>query len=249
LWILQPAVAICSNLNFPTVKKIILLASLLFGLLSFSAHAQPDEDQLGAWYMYFWSAQIKEGPFGFQGDYQFRNWNIGGDLEQLLLRTGATYTPKNTSLKLTLGYAHITTGAFGDSKSTITENRIYQEALLPQKVGGRIYLLHRFRFEQRWVDDQDFRTRWRYNIFVNVPLNKPDLSQGAVYLAFYNELFMNGQQDIGDGRSVEFFDRNRTYGALGYSISPKVRTQLGYMQQSTNNWSKGQLQVSLHHSF
>jgi hypothetical protein len=208
-----------------------------------------DEDQLGAWYMYFWSAKIKESGFGFQGDVQWRNWDLMGDLEQLLLRGGPTYTPRGTNAKFTLGYAFILTGEFGESTATSNESRIYQEALLPQKIGGRTHLNHRFRFEQRWVEGQDFRTRWRYAIFVNVALNKKELVKGTFYYAFYNELFINGQRDIGDGRQVELFDRNRFYNALGYGISDNLRTQVGYMIQTTDDWSKGQIQVGLHHSF
>jgi hypothetical protein len=48
---------------------------------------------------------------------------------------------------------------------------------------------------------------------------------------------------------VEVFDRNRTYGAIGFGLTDRLRTQLGYMQQTTDNISKGQLQLSLHHSF
>ena len=207
-----------------------------------------DEDQLGAWYMYFWSLQLKDSRFGFQGDMQFRNWDLGGDLEQLLLRGGLTYTPINTNMKFTLGYAYILSGEFGESKATSDENRIYQEALLPQKVGGRTLITHRFRFEQRWVEGHDFRTRWRYALFINVPFNKKELTKGVVYYAFYNELFINGQRDIGNGTEVEIFDRNRFYNAIGYALSNKIRLQGGYMIQTTDNWSKGQIQLSLHHS-
>lgn len=211
--------------------------------------AQVDEGQLGAWYMYFWSANVGEGPWGFQGDIQVRNWNIAGDLEQLLLRGGLTYTPAGTKAKFTLGYGYILTGDFGDSDDTRAESRIYQEALIPQTVGKRFFLTHRYRFEQRWVDDQDFRTRFRYNIFVNIALNQTNLKKGAFYIALYNELFVNGQKNIGNGNSVELFDRNRFYTALGYSISDKLRIQFGHMEQTTNSLSKGQLQLSLHHSW
>lgn len=211
--------------------------------------SQVDESQTGAWYMYFWNTTFGESNFGLQGDIQYRNWNMIGDLEQLLLRGGLTFQPNNSSIKFTLGYGNITTGEFGDGTETVAESRIYQEALLPQKVGSRFYLTHRFRFEQRWVENQDTRTRWRYAIFLNVPFNKATLEKGAVYLALYNELFINGGRNIGDGRMVEVFDRNRTYGAIGYSIANNLRTQLGYMQQTTDNISKGQMQLSLHHSF
>jgi hypothetical protein len=233
-----------------TMNKYLLV--LVFSLSSIwvtSAQTQFDEGALGAWYMYFWNADLKDSRFGFQGDAQFRNWNVMGDLEQLLLRGGLTYRPNNANVKFTLGYANITTGEYGDGNATVNENRIYQEALIPHKIGNRFFLTHRFRYEQRWVQNQDTRTRYRYNLFVNVALNQDNLAKGAVYLAFYNELFMNGQRSIGDGREVELFDRNRTYMALGYALSDKVRTQLGWMKQITDNWGKGQLQLSLHHSY
>ena len=224
----------------------LLFITLLF--LSTPASAQVDEDQTGAWYMYFWNTTFGQSNWGLQGDVQYRNWNLVGDLEQLLLRGGLTYSPEKANVKFTLGYAHITSGAFGGNTVTTSEQRIYQEALLPQQVGTRFYLTHRFRYEQRWVDNQDFRTRYRYNLFLNVPLNQQDLSKNAIYLAFYNEVFINGEREIGNVNGIEFFDRNRFYSALGFSLADNLRLQLGYMEQTTNQLSKGQLQVSLHHS-
>jgi hypothetical protein len=211
--------------------------------------AQVDEGDTGAWYMYFFNAPSQTSQWGLQGDVQYRNWDLGGDLEQLVLRGGLTWRPKSGDATFTLGFANITSGEFGSSSTTNTENRTYQEALLPQKISERFYLRHRFRYEQRWVDNQDFRTRYRYAIFIDVPLNKTDLKKGAWYLAFYDEIFLNGQRDIGNGNTVEVFDRNRLYGALGYSLSDKLRLQGGYMHQYSNNISKGQVQLSLHQTF
>lgn len=223
---------------------------LLFSLVLvsfFKSKAQVDQSQTGAWYMYFYNHQFKESQFGIQGDFQYRDWQGLGDKEQLLLRSGFTYTPKDSGIMFTLGYGHITSGVPGENDDTSSENRIYQEALFSQKPGSRFYLTHRFRYEQRFVENQDFRTRYRYNLFLNVPLNKKELAPKAVYAALYNELFINGQQDIGDGRTVEFFDRNRTYLGLGYVLNSNIRFQLGWMNQKTNIWGKGQLQLSMHH--
>ena len=82
-----------------------------------------------------------------------------------------------------------------------------------------------------------------------MPLNRPDLSLGALYLALYNELFINGQRDVGDGREVDLYDRNRFYAALGYQFSATGQIQVGYMQQHSNAVNKGQIQLSLHYSF
>lgn len=230
-----------------THSKLLIL--LFVSIVSANAQGGPDESQLGSWNMYFFQAKIKNSQFGIQGDYQLRLWNVGSDLEQLLLRTGVTYKPKNANVLLTLGYGNITTGQFGESRDNSNESRIYQEALLPHKVGNRIYLTHRFRYEQRWVENQDFRTRYRYNLFVNVPLNATELKKGTVYAALYNEIFINGERSIGNNRTVEIFDRNRAYLGLGYGLQNNLRLQVGWMQQATDAWTKNQTQLSLHHNF
>jgi len=229
------------------IKNIIVCLLLVIGLAP-KGQAQINEDKLGAWYMYFYNTSFDKGPWGVQGDIQHRNFNSFGDLEQLLLRSGLTYKPQNTNIKFTLGYGHITTGTYGDSESTTQESRIYQEALYPVKFGKRFYTNHRFRYEQRFVENQDFRTRYRYNLFLNIPLNQHIMDKNTIYLAFYNELFINGERNIGDNKKVEFFDRNRLYIALGYFIKKQLKVQLGMMTQTTNNVEKNQLQLSIHHT-
>ena len=230
------------------MKKNIINAFILVSLIiPISSSAQEKNDQLGAWYMYFYNTTFKESPWGIQGDLQYRNWNLGGDLEQLLIRSGITYQPKKAQIKFTLGYGNITTGIIGSSNVTSGEHRIYQEALYPVKFGNRIYTNHRFRYEQRFVEGQDLRTRYRYNLFINVPLNKKTLEKKAIYIALYNEIFINGQREIGENNSVEIFDRNRAYAAIGYVIKNGLSVQLGIMNQTTDNQGKNQFQVSLHH--
>lgn len=235
------------KLLFMSIKQFW---SVLFLFCFFFLSAQVDNKKMGSWYMYFFTADFKGSQFGVQGDVQFRNWNLGGDLEQLLLRGALSYSLQDKSAKFALGYAHVTSGVFGESTETTSESRIYQEALIPQKIiNGRLHLSHRLRYEQRFVENQDFRTRYRYNLFVNVPLNSKDIKQKTVYIALYNEIFINGQKEIGDGRKVEFFDRNRAYIGMGYALNNKIRLQAGYMNQTTNNVDKNQLQLSLHQNF
>ncbi len=242
----------------PGLRPILpLLLLFALGLPSLARAQAIDGDRLGAWYMYFYTARFgdskttgEKSPWGLQGDVQVRHWNLGGDLEQLLFRSGLTYTPKEFKASFTLGYAHITTGQYGrDAKGTVAENRIYQEALLPQRMSKHLLLTHRFRYEQRFNEGQDFRTRFRYNLIVNVPINGEALGDGIWYASFYNEIWINGQRDIGNGREVPFFDRNRVYLALGYGLTPKLRTQVGIMRQRTNAVVKTQLQVGLHQTW
>ena len=229
------------------MKKIrTVLLVFLVSMNIFSAKSQViDESQMGAWYMYFFNTSHEKSKIGFQGDVQYRNWNIAGDLEQLLLRGGVTFKPEKANIKFTLGYGNITTGAFGEENSTTNESRIYQEALFPTKIGERFYLNHRLRYEQRFVEEQSLRTRYRYNLFVNVALNQKEMKEKTIYLALYDEIFINGTGMPGQN----IFDRNRAYIALGYVLKKGMKFQLGIMNQTTNTVNKNQLQLSFHHAF
>ena len=230
------------------IVALVLAAAMLLPAAAL-AQTPVDRDQLGAWYMLFWSTRFDDTSWGLQGDVQHRNWNMGSDLEQLLIRAGVTYDLPEAPVRVTGGMAHITSGAFGDSDETSAERRVYQEAAVRQPLGRVFSLRHRYRYEQRWVDGQDFRTRFRYAVYGDVGLNGRGTGNGSIYLALYNEVFINGELEIGRGRTVERFDRNRFYTALGFGLSDESRLQAGYMIQTVPDGSKGQMQVSLHTSF
>jgi len=235
----------CPEKKFGIFRSCLTGICLLFSFFSMDASAQVDQSQTGAWYMYFWEMRTGEGGLGIQGDFQFRNWNLMGDLEQLLLRGGLFFQRPGSKWRLTAGYAHIRSGAFGKSRAVSAEHRIYQEALFSHRWLERIQFMHRFRFEQRFFDGRTVRTRGRYNLFVNIAINKKQFEKGCIYLALYNELFVNGERSF-DGREAGYFDRNRSYAALGYQLPGNKKLQLGYMRQITRDWSKGQWQLSFH---
>lgn len=231
------------------IKEFSFLLILILLFNHNTAKAQEGESQLGGWYIYVWNTGFADSSFGLQGDIQHRNFEVFGDFQQLLIRNALTYVPKNTDVKLALGYAYINTGTFGESNAQFWEHRIYQEASLSQKIGSRIYLGHRFRFEQRFIEDTDFVTRYRYMLSGRIPLNKTTLDKDSFYLSVYSELFINGQKDIGSGRTTSLFGVHRGYAGFGYSLSDNLKTELAYMRQTTNDVSKGQLTLSVFHQF
>lgn len=221
-------------------KTVFLFFALLIGSFSFAQ----ENDQLGSWYIYFGNFRFKESPWAIHGEAQHRNFNFLGDLDQLLLRTGLQYNLKSGQVSFLAGYGSITSGTLGESTNTIHESRIYQEAIVRQKL-GKVGLMHRYRFEQRWVENQDFRTRLRYAVFLNIPLNAKDLSEkGSLYIQIYDELFINGQKTQ---QVAQLFDRNRIYGALGYRVAKGLAFQMGFMEQTTSNFSNSQLQFTCFH--
>ncbi|MEM6605439.1 MAG: DUF2490 domain-containing protein, partial [Pseudomonadota bacterium] len=72
----------------------VWVVSLLVVHSSYSMSQEFDEEQLGAWYMYFFDTKLHNSRWGFQGDIQYRDFELAGDLEQLLLRGGLTYRPE-----------------------------------------------------------------------------------------------------------------------------------------------------------
>lgn len=221
-------------------KLVFLLAFLSISNFSFSQ----ENSDLGAWYMYFGNFRFSESPWAIHGEAQYRNHNLIGDLEQLLLRTGLQYNLKDGSASFLAGYGSITSESEGEPDVSFHENRLYQEVILRQKV-GKVGLMHRFRYEQRWIENVDFKTRFRYAIFVNVPINSISLGEkGSWYIQAYDEIFINGEK-LND--QSEFFDRNRLYLGLGYRVVKDLSFQIGMMEQTTDTYSKTYFQLSAFH--
>jgi hypothetical protein len=227
--------------------KYCLVATLscLFFLFVQDTYCQVDDSQLGAWYMYMWNKKIPDSQWGVEGEVQYTDYEIAGDQEWLLLRAAVTYKPKNPNLSFAFGYGHLTFGEIGPEHNPINENRIYPQLKMKQKVSERISFTHRFRFELRFIEGVDFRSRFRYGLFTNIPLNNTQLDKNTWYIGLYNELFLNGERQIGNGREVQYFDQNRSYAAIGYCVSDKIRVELGFMRRIAPNRDSNLLQLTM----
>ena len=192
---------------------------------------------IGAWYNYFGNQGFGKG-WNWHNEIQYRNHNLGGDLDQLLIRTGIGYNLSPNNNNILLGYGYIFNEPYigdTDEKTQFAEHRIFQQFITKQQL-GRVYLQHRYRIEERFLPEK-YATRFRYHLSLNIPLNKKVMDKGAVYLSAYNELFINGKQ--------EYFDRNRLYGAVGYNLRKDLRFEVGFMQQVTRARTTNQLQVAI----
>ncbi|WP_407402360.1 DUF2490 domain-containing protein [Chryseobacterium sp.] len=196
------------------------------------------ESDLGAWYMYFGNNKINE-KFNFHNEVQYRNFDGIGDLEQLLLRTGIGYDLTENNNNVMLGYGFIMSRPYKDGvKTENIEHRIFQQYITKQKF-GRVNLQHRYRLEERFLQD-DFRMRFRYYLGVNVPINNKEMVPKTIYASAYNEIFLNLDSPT--------FDRNRVYGAIGYVINKNLKIEAGYMNQIQENKNRGQVQVGFYNT-
>ena len=210
------------------MKKKLLIIIFLINIFS----VKSQENGIGNWLIYFGNKDLNS-TLNWHHEIQHRNYNLFGELEQLLIRTGLGYDVNNNN-NILLGYGFI------DSRnrvietneiSKVNEHRIYQQFISKQTI-GKLKIQHRYRFEQRFIED-DFKLRYRYFLSLKIPIQK---TNKKYYISAYNELFVNAAGE-------NTFDRNRIYGGLGYALNSNIKLELGYMNQIFNTSSRDQINV------
>lgn len=214
-------------------KNISMVALTVILMLPTFSYSQ--DSNLGNWLIYIGNKKLNT-KWNLHHELQYRNYDAIGDLEQLLIRTGLGYNLTENNNNLLLGYGYILSENYvgnSNEKVSINEHRIFQQFTSKQKV-GKLGLSHRYRFEQRFVED-DFKMRFRYFLGFKLPLKQKEDNVSPLYLSAYNEVFLNAESSV--------FDRNRVYGGLGYQFSKALRLELGYMNQFFETYGRDQINV------
>ena len=157
-------------------------------------------------------------------DLNIRNYTLFNDLEQGLARTTLNYqlVPNQISIGAGAAFAHNESYRVGsDSKRISEERRLHQQIQFKQQAGP-LFINHRYRFEERFFSNRSL-LRFRYQISVQVPLNKKEITKGAVYSTFMDEIMLHTTAPI--------YDRNRIAIGGGYMISKSLRIDLAMMWQ------------------
>jgi hypothetical protein len=208
--------------------------------LFFTANANAQNTDAGNWFLYFGNQKINK-RWNWHNEVQYRNYNLAGDLEQLLLRTGIGYNLSENNNTVLLGYAFVHSEPYiagTDKKSNTNEHRIFQQFITKEKF-GRVNIQHRYRLEQRFMEE-DYKMRLRYFLSLNVPLTKKEMEKNAVYASAYNEIFINTKPN--------YFDRDRVYGGVGYCFNKNFKVEAGVMTQILSSSSRTQFQVMFFNS-
>jgi hypothetical protein len=216
-------------------NKVRLFCFLV--LLFITANSNAQKSDVGNWFAYLGNQKIND-RWNFHNEVQYRNFNLAGDLEQLLIRTGLGYNLSENNNNVLLGYAYIHSEPYitgTDDKSRTDEHRIFQQFITKQQF-GRVSILHRYRFEQRFLKD-DFKMRLRYYLLLNIPINKKVMQKNAVYASLSNEVFINTKQN--------HYDRDRVYGGIGYCFNKYVKVEAGVMSQLLPATSRTQFQIMI----
>jgi hypothetical protein len=220
------------------MRKILILICLLF-LFDHSLHAQKEiAAQTHGWIMYFGNHRISE-QWGIHSEYQWRRHDLFNIWQQSLMRLGVDYYGENA--QYTVGYGWIKSFEYGDQpiQHDYNEHRIWEQLILKNKV-GRVEFNHRYRLEQRFLeqwkknDTGDFyadgyvlRNRIRYRFLITIPLSRTEMKDQTLFLSIYDEPFLQ----FGKGIAKNILDQNRLYFALGWRFTKDFNIQLGYLNQ------------------
>jgi hypothetical protein len=220
------------------LKQIqLIIFTVVLDFLSFSQ--KEIVSQSNAWTMYFGNHRITE-KIGIHSEYQWRRSDFFESWQQSLMRLGVDYYAKN-GLQFTAGYGWIKTYPYGQQPiaKTYDEHRVWQQLILKNK-NGRIEFQHRYRLEQRFVenwiinssdnytlDGFNFRQRIRYRFMLNLPISKKEMIDNTLFLSLYDEVFIG----FGKGIGKNVLDQNRLCATLGWRFSKDFNIQLGYLNQ------------------
>lgn len=200
------------------------------------------------WFMYFGDHPISPN-YALHLEGQYRRQGLGQRWEQLLLRPGLDRN-FGQHIKTMLAYTYLRSypfegGSLGEPTTTgpQPEHRILEELTIKHhlgKSGGRpdnaIKIAHRLRAEQRWsgtstagvgTTDWEFEERARYRLTADIPFRWNTAAARPDYTSVYNEIFVN----FGPHGTSNALDQNRSYGALGWDLSPDFQLEVGYLFQ------------------
>ena len=228
-----PAILIASW-HFRIVLFLLLYAT------NFRLNAQKQiANQNTEWIAYFGNHHLNE-RWGFNTEYQWRRADGFEHWQQSLLRLGVDYYAKNGA-QYTAGYGWIHSYPYGEQPiaHSTNEHRIWEQVITKSKI-GRIDVQHRYRLEQRYIENWEkdsegvyarngfyFRQRVRYRLLLTVPISRKEMTDKTLFFAAYDEPF------IGFGRGIgkNVLDQNRLYCALGWRFNAACNIQLGYLNQ------------------
>jgi len=198
-----------------------------------------------------WGDQRISDRWSIHTEGHWRRANMGADWQQLLLRPAINFH-LNDQVLITQGYSYYFNYAYGDYPNRFQnwEHHLYQQVQLTQPI-GRVGMQHRFRMEERFIarlvptpndpaqgefDSYTYQSRFRYRLWLTVPLGHEKVAPGVFSAQFYDEVFLN----FGDSQRLDFIQQNRISALLGYQVNKPVSVLIGYLYQTLQRPSAAQ---------
>ena len=215
------------------IFTLLVLLSIYVGCINHAFAHEAFNNDFGIWSAVNINAPITEKV---QSRFQISpRWlNNSTDFNQLILH-GLLGYKFNKHISFFQGYAWSTLYIPNFKR----EQRPYQELIISHNV-KKLSLEHRFRFEERFIQDIEGVTlRPRYRLKASYPLDKKERWS----LVLFDELFVNLNSHFGGPQAG--IDQNRIYAGINHKFSERISGDLGYQLQHQH--TKGSNLETLNH--
>jgi Protein of unknown function (DUF2490) len=227
-----------------TALRLGLLAAVLLVSTLVRGQTQRVMDSNNNLWFSHWGDHRLTDRWSIHTEGHVRRAGMGASQQQLILRPALNWH-LNEQVLFTFGYTYQQNHPYGAYPITFPnwEHHMYQQVQLSQPI-GRLRIAHRFRMEERYMarleastedpsqgefDSYVYQSRFRYRIWLTLPLGKRDQSGPGVFTAnLYDELFLN----FGDSQRLDLLNQNRISVLLGYQVSNSAQVMVGYMLQN-----------------
>ncbi len=232
-----------TDMTIPKRLFPFILATACLISIHSTSNAQTDHS-LGNWNAIFLKGKIapKLALMG-EGHIRSNDYNLKYDYYEV--KAGISYSiTKNLAGLIGTGlFNTYEIGELFETPALQREFRTWLELNFKQ-VFKRLNIEHRGRLEQRFIPN-NYKNRLKYRLALTLPVNKPTIVQGCIYLAVNDELFMPQH-----GVVVE---KNRLYGGLGYKLNGNAALQVGCIcdtdYKPNYHTAKNFLQIALFYDF
>jgi len=231
----------CKSVTFVTM--LIVLG--IYNPLKAQDRSVTQVRETGIWNGVYLKVRITDF-IGYYGEHHYRTRNSEDNLWDFAGRTRQVYNRAGINLYFgdwlevvvgpTLVFNFTPSPGNSDYETYTLEPRIWHQWLFKTPKIWRLKIYHQFRFEHRWKRDNDvgadfdYTDRYRYKLFAYLPINKPNIQKGTVYISPSAEIFMHTGKSIVNNPFEDF----RTYNGIGYVLSNKITFFAGHM------WTIGQ---------
>ena len=214
------------------MKNNILLLVLLAVFGTTNAQEATNFSHFSSWNSFTPKVNLSE-QFYAKSEFHIRRTNFLAVWEQFLARPSIHYKPNDT-FDFAIGYSFLRNYSYSDFSIPINanEHNIWEQVALSHKEA--VYgFNHRFRFEQRFIDNiittvngdfgidgTNYANRFRYRFSVSRPLFK--IVEGKkVSINFFDEIFLS----LDDGLEPTALNQNWVY--LGFSVPIRINISFG----------------------
>ena len=222
--------------------KNIYITLVLIIVFNFTNAQDNNASHFSSWNSFIPKVTI-DNSFYITSEFHFRRTNFLKGWEQFIIRP-AIHFKKNETYDFALGHSFLRNYSFADFSIPINanEHNIWQQLQLSQ-TQGEISFKHRFRLEERFIDQivessnnqygidgNNYNNRFRYRFTVTRPIIKIK-EYKSISIKMFDELFI----DLEDGIRPKSFNQNWFYVGLEFPITSKIGLGFGYHNIGLNS--------------